>query len=156
MDKITLETEQEYNLVKSRGYEPLLTNRYFQLDIKLRKRIQSRLFGHAEQGRGNDVMAANERFFRWIWENKQKGHRHRCENCMKPLDHYSATFCSHILSRGAYPEMAIDPRNINILCFDCHNKWEHETTRKDMRIYESNKLIIETLKKEYICNESRQ
>ena len=161
MEKILLETQQEYDLVKSRGYEPLLPNKYFRLDIKLRKQIQSRLFGHSEKGRGNDIMAANDRFFHWVFDRKNKGY---CEECVRPIKCYSAVHCSHILSRGAYPEMAIDPRNINILCFDCHNKWENPITRKRMRIYESNLLIIKELKSDYgkgnleyenNCNEKR-
>lgn len=42
MDKIILEDISEYNLVVSRGYEPLLSNKYFVLDIKLREMIQKK------------------------------------------------------------------------------------------------------------------
>ena len=31
---------------------------------------------------------------------------------------------SHILSRGAHPELADDPDNIVPHCRECHNKWE--------------------------------
>ena len=146
MTKIFLETEAEYDLVKSRGYEPLLPNKHFKLDIRLRERIQKRLFGHCSIGRGSDIMAANERFFRWVWKHKP----HYCEECMKPLNGYSAVYCSHILTRGSHPEMAHDPRNINILCFEHHNQWENQTTRKKMRIYNSNKIRIKELKDDYI------
>ena len=72
---------------------------------------------------------------------------------MKPLSNYSAAFCSHILTRGAFPEMATDPRNINILSVEQHNKWENGN-RKEMRIYNGNMKTIEILKREY--NELRQ
>ena len=143
MNKILLETQPEYDLVKSRGYEPLLPNKYFRLDIKLREQIQKRLFGHCVIGRGN-VMSANERFFRWIWEHKP----HYCEECMKPLKGYSAVYCSHIITRGSHPEMAHDPRNINILCFEHHNQWENGN-RKRMRIYPGNLKTINELTKDY-------
>lgn len=145
MEGIKIETIQEYDYLKSRGFEPLLFNRYFKMDIALRKKIQAQLFGHSEDGSGKDVMAANERFFRWAYENICKGY---CEECMRPIRVYSAVNCSHILSRGAYPEMAIDARNINILCFDCHNRWENGK-RESMRIYPKNLMIIEELKNDY-------
>ena len=122
---------------------PLLPNKFFTLDIKLREQIQKEMFGRCVIGRG-DIPQANERFFRWIWDHKP----HYCEECMKPLRTYSAVYCSHILSRGAHPEMAHDPRNINILCFDHHNQWENGD-RKRMRIYPGNQMIIKELENDY-------
>lgn len=145
MEKYTIDTQAEYDLLVSRGFQPLLSNRFFRMEIGLRKQIQSRLFGHSSKGRGADVAAANERFFRWVFEHKNRGY---CEECMKPIRDYSAAHCSHILSRGAYPEMAIDPRNINILCLRCHNRWENGD-RARMRIYPGNKRIIEELIEDY-------
>lgn len=145
MDKILLTTQPEYDLVVSRGFQPLLPNRFFRLDIKLREAIQKQMFGHCIRGRGSDIMAANDRFFHWVWEHKP----HICEECMKPLRSYSAVHCSHILTRGAYPEMAFDPRNINILCFEHHTMWEDATKRSSMRIYISNLRTIKILKSEY-------
>lgn len=135
----------EYEYAVQRGYEPLLDTKHFMLAVPLRIELQKEKFGHCVFGRGADIMAANARFFKWIWEHKP----HHCEECMKPLNQYSATFCSHILTRGAHPEMAHDPRNINILCFNCHNRWENNVTRKAMRIYPGNLLRIEELKQDY-------
>lgn len=67
---------------------------------------------------------------------------------MKPLREYSSVYVSHILTRGAHPDMAHDPRNINILCFNHHNQWENGD-RRAMRIYEKNVETIELLKNEY-------
>ena len=135
----------EYDYAVSRGFEPLIDTKHFRLDIRLRIELQREKFGHCVFGRGADIMVANARFFKWVWEHKP----HYCECCMRPLPEYSATYCSHILTRGAHPEMAHDPRNINILCFKHHNQWEQETTRKGMRIYPANLLRIEELKQDY-------
>lgn len=143
MEPILLTERWEYDYCVSRGYEPLLDIRNFRLDIRLRVEIQRELFGHCVFGRG-DVPVANQRFFRWVWDHKP----HRCEETMRPLNDYSAVYCSHILARGAFPEMAHDPRNINILCFEMHEKWEHGQ-REKMRIYAGNIRMINLLVKEY-------
>jgi hypothetical protein len=100
--------------------------------------IQRELFGtgHTPQ--------ENEKFYRWCWDH----YPHICAETMRPLRQYSATYVSHILTRGAHPEMAHDPRNVNILSFEMHNRWENGD-RQYMRIYRINQLIIEQLRKEY-------
>lgn len=135
---------EQYDYCVGRGIEPLLDTNNFQIEISLRVEIQKKLFGHCEIGRG-DIPAANGRFFRWVWNHKP----HYCEECLRPLNRFAAIYCSHILSRGAHPEMAHDARNINILCPEHHCTWEHATTRKAMRIYSKNMRMIETLTKEY-------
>lgn len=134
-----------YDYCVERGYEPL-TDRRFPMEINLRIEIQREKFGHCVFGRGEDIAVANARFFRWVWD---KSPVHICEECGRPLGSFSAGYCSHILSRGAHPEMAHDPRNINLLCLKHHEQWEHETTRKSMRIYPGNLMRIEVLRKEY-------
>lgn len=137
MEPIVIDTRELYDYARSRGYEPL-TDKRFVLDINLRVSIQRALFGSGH------TPAENERFYRWCWEHKP----HICEECMRPLREYSATYASHILSRGAHPEAAHDPRNINILCFNHHSVWENGN-RENMRIYLGNMKTIEQLKKEY-------
>lgn len=144
MEPYLLTTDEEYLYCTNRGFNPLLDTVHFRMTIHLRVKIQRELFGHCIFGRGEDIMKANGRFFRWIWDHRP----HICEETMRPLYGYSATYCSHILSRGAHPEMAHDPRNINILNFESHNRWEHGD-RENMRIYPGNLAIIELLKKEY-------
>ena len=73
---------------------------------------------------------------------------HYCEECGKYLKEYSAVYISHILPRSAYPELAWDLRNSNILCWTDHNRWEDPGKRIHMRIYKKNKIIIQTLLKE--------
>lgn len=143
VEPVLIETREEYDYCLERGHDALI-HRFFLLPIELRVQIQKETFGRTILGRGN-IPQANQRYYYWMWDHKP----HICENCQHPLHQYSATFVSHILSRGAHPEMAHDPRNSNILCKGCHDKWENETTRKTMRIYPANIIIIELLKTEY-------
>lgn len=94
MEPILLTERYEYEYCVARGYEPLLDIRNFRLDIRLRVEIQRELFGHCVLGRG-DIPVANQRFFRWVWEHKP----HRCEETLRPLHNFSATYCPHILPR---------------------------------------------------------
>lgn len=113
------------------------------VDFRLRIVLQNKMFPR------DTIEKSNTRFFKWVFDAKTKGqHVAKCENCFKPLPNYSAVYCSHILSRGAFPEMQYDARNINILCLNCHNEWENGE-REKMRIFEENELLIEQLKKEY-------
>lgn len=137
MTPIEIDTRELYDYARKRGYEPLIDRR-FSVEIHLRISIQRELFGTGH------TPEENEKFYRWCWEH----YPHYCAETMRPLRHYSATYVSHILTRGAHPEMAHDPRNVNILCFEMHNKWENGN-RENMRIYQSNQLTIQQLKDEY-------
>lgn len=138
MQKVKIENIQEYNYVKSGlKIDPLFLIDFFDFDIELRNNIQRELFG-------DDREKANEKYYHYIWQNK----KHLCEECAKPLYAYSAVFISHILPRGSYPEIAHDVRNSNILCFEHHSQWENGK-KQEMSIYRKNKIIINTLKKEY-------
>lgn len=137
MEPFVIDTRELYDYARKRGYEPLIDRR-FAMEIHLRVSIQRELFG-----RGH-TPEENERFYRWCWEH----YPHLCSETMRPLRQYSATYISHILTRGAHPEMAHDPRNVNILCFEMHNRWENGD-RQNMRIYQMNKLTIQMLRNEY-------
>ena len=143
MEPYLITDRDEYQYCIQRGFQPLLDIRNFRLEIGLRVEIQREIFGHCIFGRV-DIPAANERFFRWVWEHKP----HQCEETMRHLANYSAVYCSHILTRGSHPEIAHDPRNINILSFESHNRWENGD-RENMRIYSSNMRLIELMKAEY-------
>lgn len=134
---IRVTNRADYDYCREQGFEPL-TDERFELDHKLRIEIQNELFGT-----GNSE-EQNLKFYKWVWQHKP----HRCEECMRPLDNYSATFISHILSRGSSPELAYDARNTNILCFKHHSQWENGD-RESMRINEKNQITIQQLKDEY-------
>ena len=132
-----IDTREQYDFCRAHGIDPLIDRR-FAMDIRLRVSIQRELFGTGH------TPEENEKFYRWCWEHNP----HYCQECMRPLRQYSATYVSHILTRGAHPELAHDPRNVNILCFNHHSVWENGR-RESMRIFRANLLIIEQLKKEY-------
>lgn len=134
---ILIENLECYKYAKNKGYEPL-TDKRFEMPIKVRVDVQRYLFGTGH------TPAENERFYRYCWDL----YPHICEECMRPLTQFSATYISHIRTRGAFPEAAHDVRNVNILCFKHHNQWE-TGNRKAMRIYPGNVQTIEQLTKEY-------
>lgn len=134
---IQIKSRKDYDYCVNSGFEPLLDRR-FEIDHNLRVEIQKDLFGE-----GNSEKQ-NVKFYKWVWAHKP----HWCEECMKPLPEYSATYVSHIISRGSDARMAYDARNVNILCFKHHSLWENGD-RETMRINEINKLTIEQLKNEY-------
>lgn len=133
-------TIEEYEYAVSRGYEPLLDER-IPMSIELRKEVQRRKFG-------KNSIEGNAKFYKWCLEHKPN----ICEECGKPIRYASAVNVSHILTRGAHPDKAHDPRNTNILCFEHHSQFEDRTTRITMNIYEKTEKIIEKLKKEYDGN----
>lgn len=138
MNPIEIDNIQDYDYCLSQGFEPLADNRFI-VKHDVRIEAQQRLFGT-----GNSE-EQNIKFYRFCWKHKP----HICEECMKPLLEYSATYISHIRTRGAFPEMAFDCRNVNILCFNHHNQWENGD-RESMRIYSINELTIEQLEQEYM------
>lgn len=134
---ILIEDLECYKYAKNKGYEPL-TDKRFEMPIKVRVDVQRYLFGTGH------TPAENEKFYRYCWDL----YPHICVECMRPLTQFSATYISHIRTRGAFPEAAHDVRNVNILCFKHHNQWE-TGNRKAMRIYPGNVQTIEQLTKEY-------
>lgn len=139
MKPIPITSRQEYDLVTSRGYNPLLDWRKFEMDIYLRIDIQHEIFGAA------DFQKENFKYYQYIWDNKP----HFCEESGQPLDNYSSVHVSHIITKGADRRMAIDPRNCNLLTFQMHEMWEGLTKRKRMNIYPMNKIIIGILNNDY-------
>lgn len=139
---IELTTWEEFSELENRGFFPLNNPAYY-IDIKLRIEIQNKLFGKSALGKGK-TNKSNQKFYQYCWMIKP----HRCEETFAALNYYSSAHISHILSRGAHPEMALDIRNINILSYEAHQQWEFGD-RKSMRIYLKNLEIIDKLKEEY-------
>lgn len=139
--RINISTLSEYEYCINRGFAPLIDWRNFYVQIGLRKHLQFELFG------SSDFDIQNQRFYKYIWDNSP----HVCHETGRPLYNYSASFISHIISRGSNRAMSIDPRNANVLFTTSHNKWEYGN-RKDMNIYPMNQLIIKELKQDYNIN----
>lgn len=79
----------------------------------------------------------DRKFYNQIWEDRP----HFCEECGVNLDKYVkengdpiSHLFSHRHSKGARQDLRLDPNNINLLCPECHRKWEFGN-RKSMDIY---------------------
>jgi len=120
-----------FKMANEYGFNPFLDDN-FDMDIKTRVSIQNQMFK-------SDAM-----FYRYCWTHLPQF----CEETGLKLMSYSAKYVSHILSRGAFPEMRFDIRNINILSFEMHKKWESHQ-KKEMYIYRQNEEKIKLLKYEY-------
>ena len=136
---VEITNREDYDALLKRGIDCLYDRRYH-LEIGLRREIQREKFGKNDD-------AGNALFYAYCI----KHFPHVCENCGKPIPNPWATNVSHILSRGSHPEMAHDPRNVNILCWECHQKFEHTTTRQSLNPWfvEKTERTIQMLKQEY-------
>ena len=128
-----------YVELRRKGIYPLREWTTFYVRYDLRIFIQNKLFGKTELGNFY-VPQANQKYYEYCYNTSLKV----CEECGLPLHEYSARYVSHILSRGAHPNLAHDVRNHNILCSKHHHVWENGN-RKGMKIYTLNKIIINEL-----------
>ncbi len=135
-----VENREAYDLCVARGFEPLFEKDFLDMPIALRVELTKEKF------------RTNQEYYRTAYTLH---HTKCCEECNVGLPRYSATWVSHILSKGAHPEMRFDLRNFNLLCFKHHKQWENTATsgpmpmRKDMKILLGNEALIETLLTEY-------
>lgn len=137
MSSIRIDTREEYDYLVGRGYEPLV-DEWFEIDHNLRVELQREKFGK------NDA-EGNQKFYKFCLHH----YAHYCRECGRPINNPSAYNVSHIISRAADARMSHDPRNVYILCPECHNRYEHITTRRDMRIFDRAEERKEKLKHEY-------
>jgi 5-methylcytosine-specific restriction endonuclease McrA len=97
-----------------------------------------------------EKIKADEDFYEEVFNSSKD---HRCENCRKQLnaefrDDEGRVTCrwrySHILPKSLYPEYRHSLLNMNNLCLDCHNKWEHlrGEERQKMLIFVKNRENI--------------
>lgn len=89
----------------------------------------------------------DDQFYKKAWEIS--GEEHYCEECLLNgietyLINFSRYFISHILGKGAHPVLRHHLKNFNLLCADCHNKYEHGK-RSEMKIAIKNEPVIEQL-----------
>lgn len=136
---VEITNREDYDALLKRGIDCLYDKRYH-LEIGLRREIQREKFGKNDN-------EGNAKFYAYCI----KHFPHVCENCGKPIEHPWATNVSHILSRGAFAPLSHDCRNVSILCWECHQKFEHKPTRVTMNPWYLEKVerTIEMLKKEY-------
>jgi hypothetical protein len=132
-NKLRLETWVDYEaaLRASSWRHPLIDPR-IEMPLELRQQIEQ-TFYRDKNG-----------FYRWQWQTRNPK---ACEECNHPLGRYDATWVSHILSRGAHPNMTLDSRNANLLCAWHHAQWENRLKEPNthMQIYSRNQIIIAQL-----------
>lgn len=99
--------------------------------------------------RRQEIIDQDEELYKYIFDTTPD----KCEECGTQLpdqfrDDEGKVVCrwqySHILGKGAFPEFRHHKRNINRLCFSCHQKWEF-SDRTKMNIYERNQTTIQQL-----------
>ena len=136
---VEITNREDYDALLKRGIDCLYDKRYH-LEIGLRREIQREKFGKNDD-------EGNAKFYAYCI----KHFPHVCENCGKPIPHPWAANVSHILSRGAFAPLSHDCRNVSILCWECHQKYEHKPTRVTMNPWYLEKVErrIEMLKEEY-------
>ena len=128
MEKIQIYSFEDYKNIADSilpEFDPLvnigIVSTQFDMPIEVRIEIQNRLF--------KQQAGIYSKYYRWVWEHKPK----ICEETSLYLNSYSSAYVSHILTKGAHPELALDPRNSNILSFYAHQIWE-TGMRKNMAI----------------------
>lgn len=80
--------------------------------------------------------STDKKFYQSIWNERE----HYCEECGKWLgDEPAWSYFSHILPKSHYNKLRYCKANIDLLCPDCHHRWEFKD-RKNMRVYSEDKI----------------
>src|ERR1035437_5130074 len=88
-----------------------------------------------------DKKMLDDLFYMKAWRMKTN----ICEECNKVLPRFSRMFISHILSKGAFPNLRHNFENYQKLCADCHIRFE-TGARKGMKTYPEIEKRIQKLK----------
>lgn len=81
-----------------------------------------------------ELREKDDRLNKEIWETRE----HRCFECGRWLavSPPPKGYFSHVLSKGAHPELRHDPENVVLHCPKCHRTWETAgNERREMRTY---------------------
>lgn len=105
---------------------------------------KERIFSGLKKFTPSKTSKEDQTYFKSQWERLP----HFCLECGIELPGYSASFISHILSKGAHPALRHDPDNSQILCFSHHQQWDFGN-RKIMKIWAGNKKIVQRLLKKH-------
>lgn len=93
--------------------------------------------------KGRLQIMSDTAFYNEIWNERP----HSCEECGCNLgEHWERYMFSHLITKGAHPDLRHDKRNISLSCMPCHSRWE-TGDRKNMRIFTRYKdTILELLR----------
>jgi 5-methylcytosine-specific restriction endonuclease McrA len=91
---------------------------------------------HRSEKNQQDKTAERDAFAA-IWKERD----HVCAECEAQLSDppMYANF-SHILPKGRYNKLRAYPPNIDLLCVTCHARWEFSGERKNMKVYDAEKI----------------
>lgn len=64
-----------------------------------------------------------------LWKQIWKERPHRCEVTGVPLTFNPSAF-SHIITKGARPDLRLWPLNVVLMSFEVHHLWEHGSRAK--------------------------
>ncbi len=84
--------------------------------------------------------------FQAIWETRP----HKCTVCKSAIKEAAPSNFAHILSKGSYPSLRLLDRNIEILCADCHYKFDFGDSSGEE--FKALKEKRELLKQEYYAS----
>ena len=151
--KTRQETYSERRIEKDK-LKPKQTYSYTLITLKSSKKrkktVSSILLKNEKLEKRREQIRKDEETYEQVFNSRP----HECEECGRGLsdvfrDENGMVVArwqySHILSKAAFPEYRNDPRNMNRLCLDCHQRWEWKN-RENMKIYEKNQLTIQELK----------
>ena len=82
-------------------------------------KVVDTVFGKARKPLRGRKPTGEAKVFALIWEQRD----HVCEVCKVPINEPTAKNFSHILPKGSYKKLQLDPVNIRIQCADCHDRW---------------------------------
>lgn len=89
-------------------------------------------------------ICADTAFYNEIWAERN----HSCEECGRNLgDTWKRYMFSHLITKGAHPDLRYDKRNIVLKCLECHNRWENGD-RRNMRVFARYRDTISQMLKE--------
>lgn len=109
-------------------------------------RIVRVIDGGRREGKSWTILFMDEAFYEQCFNNSD----HKCEECGEKLPTefrnseekvIMKSRYSHIIAKSIAPELRHVLKNINHLCFICHQKWDFGEKTK-MKIYKGNKKLF--------------
>ena len=82
-------------------------------------KVVDRVFGKKKKPLRGRKPTGEAKVFAEIWEQRP----HECEVCTAAIAEAMAGNFSHILPKGSYRSLRLDPRNIVLKCLACHDRW---------------------------------
>ena len=117
-------------------------------------KVVDRVFGKARKPLRGRKPTGEAKLFKELWEIR----RHECVVCGAHIEEAGPINFSHLLPKGSYRSMRLDPRNIHIKCPACHERW-HQHGAAGLRysfLWRNVIRMYDDLKEEYNLRISAQ